>query len=280
MSNFKNQVKSFSGVVHINDIQEEFDRLLQGLKELQKRINEVSSIGDIDLSVGKDILSPADCTLTLGALKKVLQVYQNKAIIRPKIIKLPSGKYKAFPGLFCINQNESGCIQTKDNVINSIPQYKEVDMYIDSATNEITTTETDNIKIDTINGEKTSDELKVNPILNNYFTNSKISSYPDGNYLLNMKTKTFGPKNSSNYSGQKFLLPKVGERSVEGTFKIAPYASPMQAVYHSGRGEQQHRAVWFYNPIWLPKTKLALSLSFTGAYYPVYIGYTINKEES
>ena len=114
MSNYRDQVKQFAGVVRIQDIKNEFDRLVNGINYVVSAINAIGDLADHDYSVGGNNISAPNYTMTLGALKQFLSAYDDKTVIRAPIIKCPGDNnyYKAFPGLYC--DSDIGIIQTPD----------------------------------------------------------------------------------------------------------------------------------------------------------------------
>lgn len=114
MSNYRDQVKQFTGVVRIQDIKNEFDRLVNGINSVVTAINAIGDLADHDYSVGGNNISAPNYTMTLGALKQFLSAYDDKTVIRAPIIKCPGDNnyYKAFPGLYC--DSDIGIIQTPD----------------------------------------------------------------------------------------------------------------------------------------------------------------------
>ena len=270
MSNYKDLVKNFSGVVHIADIQEEFDRLLAGLAQLQSRLNELENLSDLDYTKGKPSLSAGDFTLTLGGLKKILQVYNNKTIEEPIIVKLPNetNKYKAFPGLYC--DEEVGITQTNDNVL-TLSSSGMTHLYKDS-NGDITTTTGDENIICSVRTDRSDDEISNNAVINLYVDNNYCSLIPDTTPRLDMSTKTFAfnQGESKPSSGSYFILPKIGTRDSAGSFTIGGYT-----VYNCGGdvgGDRQKRITWFYNPIWYPSGQ-QLAFTVGGRTYFKYLRY-------
>lgn len=271
MSNYKDLVKNFSGVVHIADIQEEFDRLLTGLAQLQSKMEELESVSNLGFTNGKPSLSAKDFTLTLGGLKKILQVYNNKTIEEPIIVKLPgeTNKYKAFPGLYC--DEEVGITQTNDNVLtltnsNSIHLYQDLN-------GDLTTITGDHI-ICSVKTNRPDNEISDNAVINLYANNNCCSLIPDTTPILKMTTKTFifqdGEGKPS--SGSYFILPKVGSRDSAGSFTVGGVT-----LYNCGGnvgGNRAKRITWFYNPIWYPSGQ-NLSFAGGGTYYFKYLRYKI-----
>lgn len=276
MSSYKDLVKNFSGVVHIADIQEEFDRLLTGLAQLKDKMEELENISDLDYTKGKPSLSAKDFTLTLGGLKEILQVYNNKVIEEPIIVKLPNetDKYKAFPGLYC--DEEVGITQTNDNVLtldNSDVYFSDLVYLYQDLNGDITKTVGDNIIcIAKIN--RPDDEISNNAVINVFAdSNDQCSLIPSTTPRLDMTTKTFAfdQGESRPSSGSYFILPKVGARASSGSFSMGG-----TTMYNCGGdvgGNRTKRITWFYNPIWYPVQANGLSFTLGGTTYMKYLRY-------
>lgn len=269
MSNYKDLVKNFSGVVHIADIQEEFDRLLAGLAQLQDKMEELENVSDLDYTKGKPSLSAKDFTLTLGGLKKILQVYNNKVIEEPIIVKLPGeiNKYKAFPGLYC--DEEIGITQTNDNVL-TLSSSNTIHLYQD-LNGDITTTTGDHV-ICSVKTNRPDNEISNNAVINLYVDNNYCSLIPETIPRLDMKTKTFafdqGERKPS--SGSYFILPKIGARASVGSFTMG--GKTMCNCGGDVGGDRAKRITWFYNPVWYPSGQ-RLSFAGGGVYYFKYLRY-------
>lgn len=270
MSNYKDSVKNFSGVVHIADIQEEFDNLLKGLTTLQDRMDKLENISGLDFTKGKPSLSAEDFTLTLGGLKKILQVYNDKVIEEPIIVKLPgeTDKYKAFPGLYC--DEEIGITQTNDNVL-TLTSSDTIHLYQDSNGDIVTGTTSDHV-VCSVKTSRSDKEISDNAVINLYIDNNYCSLIPDTKPRLDMTTKTFAfdQSESKPSSGSYFILPKIGSRDSAGSFSMGGIT-----LYNCGGdvgGERTKRITWFYNPIWYPSGQ-RLSFSGSGTRYFKYLRY-------
>lgn len=271
MSNYKDLVKNFSGVVHIADIQEEFDRLLKGLATLQGKMNELENVSDLDFTKGKPSLSAKDFTLTLGGLKKILQVYNNKVIEEPIIVKLPNetNKYKAFPGLYC--DEEVGITQTNDNVL-TLTSSNTIHLYQDSNGDLVTTITGEHI-VCSVKTDRSDNEISNNAVINLYIDNNYCSLIPDTIPTLKMTTKTFtfDQGESKPSSGSYFILPKIGARASAGSFIMG--GTTLCNCGGNVGGNRAKRITWFYDPIWYPVQANKLSYSMTGVTYMKYLRY-------
>lgn len=269
MSNYKDLVKNFSGVVHIADIQEEFDRLLTGLAQLKNKMDELENVSNLNYTKGKPSLSAKDFTLTLGGLKKILQVYNNKVIEEPIIIKLPNetNKYKAFPGLYC--NEEVGIIQTNDNIL-TLDSSDTIHLYQD-LNGDITTTTRDHI-VCSVKTNRPDDEISNNAVINLYVNNNYCSLIPDTTPRLDMTTKIFAfdQGEATPSSGSYFILPKIGARASAGSFTIGGIT--MCNCSGGVGGSRAKRITWFYNPVWYPSGQ-NLSFGGGGVYYFKYLRY-------
>lgn len=269
MSNYKDLVKNFSGVVHIADIQEEFDRLLTGLTQLKDKMDELENVSNLDYTKGKPSLSAKDFTLTLGGLKKILQVYNNKTIEEPIIVKLPgeTDKYKAFPGLYC--DEEVGITQTNDNVL-TLTSSDTIHLYQD-LNGDITTTTGDHI-VCSVKTNRPDDEISNNAVINLYVDNNYCSLIPDTTPRLDMMTKTFAFDQGEGQpsSGSYFILPKIGARASVGSFTMG--GTTMCNCGGDVGGSRAKRITWFYNPVWYPSGQ-NLDFAGGGVYYFKYLRY-------
>lgn len=101
---FKKGVKKFSGVVHIQDIQDHFDYIIGIINSMVDTVNAMDSLKDADFTKGSTNLNNNEnFTLTLGGLKRVLEIYDKCVIGGPKAVKIEDGddKYaKVFPSLY------------------------------------------------------------------------------------------------------------------------------------------------------------------------------------
>lgn len=276
MTNYKDLVKNFSGKVHIADIQEEFDRLLTGLAQLQAKMEELENISDLDFTKGKNTLSAEDFTLTLGGLKKILQVYNNKVIKEPVIVKLPdeTDKYKAFPGLYCVQ--DTGIMQTKDDILTLSSSSSVTPIYADTTTNELTTNSLNNVKVSQVRTNRSTVELESNYIINEPI-NTNISIVPTKEYTLTMKTKTFDYDNKESApEAPYFILPKVGGLINPGSFYMGDVMLESQAG--DVGADRAKRRTWYYNPIWYPSGNPITWRTGNGpgeVEYMKFLGYTL-----
>lgn len=125
---------SFRGQVRVQDIQDEFDSLIESINKLIDVYNQAeSSLGNVDFSNGKDQLSPAGFALTIGGLKKIIAAYQgdiwgcqvwksaNGCIITSglwfkddKVVPIPSGRVSGTLGRY-IDYNPDTGVFTSSN---------------------------------------------------------------------------------------------------------------------------------------------------------------------
>lgn len=69
------KIKDFKGKVHVADVQTAFDTIEERINNIIDQFNAIDQISELDYTNGKPVLGPADYTLTVGGLKKLLEVY-------------------------------------------------------------------------------------------------------------------------------------------------------------------------------------------------------------
>lgn len=73
-------VRNFKGQVKISDIQAEFDALVTSINDAIDAYNSSEYIKDIDYNDASSDIAPIGYTLTIGALKKILEMYKGQVI--------------------------------------------------------------------------------------------------------------------------------------------------------------------------------------------------------
>lgn len=97
---YEKNVHEFKGKVTIQDIQNEFNSLVSAINLLVIDINELDQYKDRDYSEGSENIPSSNYTLTLGALKKILDAY-NGCFIGGTCVESPvaPGEIITFPML-------------------------------------------------------------------------------------------------------------------------------------------------------------------------------------
>lgn len=73
-------VRNFKGQVKISDVQAEFDALVTSINEAIDAYNSSEYIKDIDYNDASSDIAPIGYTLSIGALKTILNMYQGQVI--------------------------------------------------------------------------------------------------------------------------------------------------------------------------------------------------------
>lgn len=108
MSNFEQDTKKLVGKVRIEDVQAEIDRLIQGINDAIDTINDVNnSSSSINPTLGGDIISSSNYTLTCAGLKKILDLYKGLFLIKPTCVLNDDGVI-IFPALL-VKPDGTGC---------------------------------------------------------------------------------------------------------------------------------------------------------------------------
>lgn len=92
-------VKYFKGQVKVSDIQEAFDNILNTINNKITEYNNLVNSLDIDFNVGNEELGLLRHTLSVGGLKKVLDLY-NGHILGCQIFKINPNTYIVSEGLY------------------------------------------------------------------------------------------------------------------------------------------------------------------------------------
>ncbi len=93
-------VRNFRGQVKISDVQEEFDNLTNHINNIISVYNNaVSAEGDIDYTKASPSIAPVGYTLTIGALKKILNAY-NGALLGSQVYRSAGDLYQVTDGLY------------------------------------------------------------------------------------------------------------------------------------------------------------------------------------
>ena len=123
-------VKNFSGQVKIEDVQKEFDKLVQRVNKMVTNYNSASLIKDHDYSVAGTTLAPSGYTLTVGGLKQVLENYDG-CVFGCVPFKIGSSQLKVTDGIL-ITQDQ--CFKISGQTLNGQGDT----LYYDPANNKLT----------------------------------------------------------------------------------------------------------------------------------------------
>ena len=110
--------KDFKGQVKISDVQKAFDNLLERINDSIDTYNESSYVADINYNNVSEELAPSNYTLSVGGLKKILEIYDGYAV-GCKVFKIKNN-LNITSGLL-IRRN--GCIQLPSAVIPAQGRY-------------------------------------------------------------------------------------------------------------------------------------------------------------
>lgn len=93
-------VKNFRGQVKVSDIKEEFDSLVNGLNNIITTYNQaIQTTETVDYTKGSTEIAPVGYTLTVGALKKILNAY-NGCLLGGQVYKIAEGLFNVTKGLY------------------------------------------------------------------------------------------------------------------------------------------------------------------------------------
>lgn len=102
MNEFEKASKKFTGIVRIEDVQNEFDRILQGINDAIDKINLVNNEAlDSDewLKQGSSKVPSRRYTLTLAALKSIIDAIPDDKFSNPVCVKDGDNNLVMFPTL-------------------------------------------------------------------------------------------------------------------------------------------------------------------------------------
>lgn len=110
----RNLETSFVGKVTIQSIQNEFDNIVAYINEMIDTANAVEEINEQDFSKGSIYLSGPKFTLTLGALKQILNSYDG-CVLGGTTVKITDSSCKVFPSLYI--DKDRGIVQIPDEYL-------------------------------------------------------------------------------------------------------------------------------------------------------------------
>ena len=91
-------VKNFKGIVKVSDVQNEFDKLVQGLNTSVNEYNNIDEVKNIDYNKAGNLLGQLGYTLTIGGLKQFMQIY-NGFCFGCKVFKTGNNQCKPTGGI-------------------------------------------------------------------------------------------------------------------------------------------------------------------------------------
>ena len=91
-------VKNFKGIVKVSDVQNEFDKLVQGLNTSVDEYNNIDEVKNIDYNKAGSLLGQLGYTLTIGGLKQFMQIY-NGFCFGCKVFKTGNNQCKPTGGI-------------------------------------------------------------------------------------------------------------------------------------------------------------------------------------
>ncbi len=261
MSNYKKQVKTFKGKVTIQDIQEEFDRIIGiyneetdkwegGLNGQIEFINSLDELQNLEFYKGSTNLPSSEYTLTLGALKQILAVYNNR-VINTTCVKDPkdSTKMIVFPGLHI--SSADGIKQIGNKVVEKTANA--IDLYVNPTSNSLSFTEQEGYthvtELDWVR-----DEYVLNTTQDNLFVNPNISPKIQMDATnLNQKSTYDLPDDTS-----AFFLPCMnytfnGNGLAQSVILIDNKEILNSRDRGNGAGKRKAGAMFVYAPIFIPK---------------------------
>lgn len=93
-------VRNFRGQVRISDVKDEFDNLTSHINNMISIYNNaVGAEGSIDYTKASSSIAPVGYTLTIGALKKILNAY-NGALLGSQVYRSAGDLYQVTDGLY------------------------------------------------------------------------------------------------------------------------------------------------------------------------------------
>lgn len=277
MGYYRDRVKSFKGKVKIEDVQNEFNILVNAINKNIEKLNSYANLNVNDFYIGSTQIPSSNYTLTLGALKSIISAY-DKTTLGGTVVKMPGDNTKCiiFPSLIPIDGQ--GIIQTNTTVLqrpNSNPtalpdyglfiQYREGSVqfnYQRGALGGIVMSEIDWLR----------DEYIMNTTKDNVFVNPNKSpaimvntqAWANGNW-------TYGIGLDNNRS--QFLLPQVASLNDNQSSTVQIDGKTIQNA-SAGAQNKWHCQTYVYAPIWIPKG-LASTVNSYAVSKALY--YTMNQ---
>lgn len=95
-------IKDFKGQVKIEDVQAAFDEIVDRINHIIDVYNESEDLGELDFTKGKPVLGPSGYTLTVGALKTLLNAY-NGAVFGCRVFKVSQNTFVITEGLIILD---------------------------------------------------------------------------------------------------------------------------------------------------------------------------------
>lgn len=277
MGYYRDRVKSFKGKVKIEDVQNEFDILVNAINKNIEKLNSYANLDVNDFYIGSTQIPSSNYTLTLGALKSIISAY-NRTTLGGTVVKMPGDNTKCivFPAL--IPMNGQGIIQTNTTVLQrpnvnptQLPNYALFVQYRDGNvgfTNQreflggVVMAEIDWLRDEYIMNT-TKDDIFVNPDKSPAIM-VNTQAWANGNW-----TYAIGLDNNRS----QFLLPQAASLNDNQSSTVQIDGKTIQNA-HAGAQNKWHCQTYVYAPIWIPKG-LASTVNSYAVSKALY--YTMNQ---
>lgn len=247
---YESQVKTFRGVVRIQDVQAEFARLVNGINSIVDTLNNLDGLQYINFDIGSTSIPSPGQTLTLGALKTILNIYNGCIVGGNSVcVKDPnSDTLIFFPSLY-VDKNV-GITQIGNTTIEK--QSNAIDVYVNPSDNELSFTDGEGKKhiacLDWVR-----DEVILNTTEDNIFIN------PDKSPEVVMTANNFKIKDTINLKSDNamFFLPCMRMLPDGNGWTSDNLIDSRGSVWSNDPGNSggKHKggSMYIYTPIWVPK---------------------------
>lgn len=199
---FKNRVRNFSGKVKISDIESEFEKIVDGINSMVDTINEMNRLQDNDFSKGSVKLSGKNYTLTLGALKQVLNLY-NGTVLGGTTVSVNGGKgCKVFPSLYV--DKTYGIGQIPDSAL--VKNTHATEVYFNPLTEQLGFAAGEVMDVES---QDTTTYTNINN--NNIFGSITGTTNSTGAYMATTNTGWTASNSTAAYSNLSWVFPRETE---------------------------------------------------------------------
>lgn len=262
-----NNSVNFKGQVRIEDIKTEFDKLTKKINEMIDAYNNSLEIGNIDYNNASPKLGNIGFTLTIGGLKKVLEIY-NGCFLGCKPFKVSDNEIKVTDGLYF----KKGVGVIKIDGLNLIGPGDY--LYYDTEANKLTLTKNENTtKVCDINRNRNSDAIHDN-------FNIQCEELPFSLYKIKTQSRMVGEfaNEGLDVSKSPKFVCGMEHQAREGEGWLWTRLFQTEEVASNAHAGRRHLNIW--TPInWLLIPKNCNNpYSYRGAAQKVF-NVIINKEE-
>lgn len=240
---YEKNVHEFKGKVTIQDIQNEFNSLVSAINLLVIDINELDQYKDRDYSEGSENIPSSNYTLTLGALKKILDAY-NGCFIGGTCVESPitPGEIITFPMLRV--SNTEGIEQIANTSIRDNDKAG-IDIYYDTVNK--------NLKLD---NNLTENCVKVTPI--DWNRDEWILNTTEDDLFVNPDTSPVIKVTPVPYAGHSSIPCQTNQGnmvvpSLPFGANIGINLCGVNIQYYGNIGSKNYSYINTYSPIWIPK---------------------------